>query len=70
MNGAGLPQAHQLLGDGAGGLGLGKGGGDAPVLDKARNQVRQHRIAMLELAAELGGAFQVSHKASPVTASL
>src|SRR5438876_387712 len=43
-------------------LGLGQGSGDPFVLDEAADQVREHRIAMLELAAEFGGALEVSHK--------
>ena len=49
MEGAALAERHHFLRDGAGGLGLGQRGRDAPVLDQAANQVRQHRVAMFEL---------------------
>jgi hypothetical protein len=62
VDGAALAEGHDLLSNGAGCLGFRQGGGDALVLDQAANHVRQHRIAMLELAAQFGSAFKVSHK--------
>ena len=46
----------------AGGFGFGQGGSDAAMFDEAADQVGEHGIAMLELAAQLCGSFTMSHK--------
>src|SRR6266568_1983711 len=59
---AALAESDQFLRDAARGFGFGQRGDHSPVGNEAANQVGQHRVAMLELAAQLGGAFEMSHK--------
>ena len=61
VEGAGFAKGDHFLGDGAGGLGFGKGRGDALVLDQAAHQVGQHGVAMLAGATKFGGSFEVAH---------
>ena len=54
---AALAEGHDFFGDGTRGLGFGHGGFDALVLDQAADQVGEHGVAMIALAAELVRAF-------------
>ena len=62
MDGAALAERDHFLGHGSRGFGFGQGGCDAPVFDQAADQVGEHGIAMLKLAAQFGRSFTMSHK--------
>ena len=62
MNAALLAERYHLFRYRSGRLGFRQRRGDPPMFDEAANQVRQHRVTMLELAAEFGRSFKVSHK--------
>jgi hypothetical protein len=54
LNGVALAERDHFLGDGTRGLGLRERRGYAFMLDKAANEVRQHRIPMLGRATQFG----------------
>src|SRR5207249_8773147 len=56
-----LAERDHFLSHRARGTGPRHGGGHVLVLDQAADQIRQHRVAVLAGAAQLGGSFQVTH---------